>query len=53
MRLQPISLNIRNGEKVRLVSRRGSIITTAKVTEIVDENVVFMPSIILKGQLTI
>jgi len=36
-------LNINNGEKVRLISRRGSIITTAKVTEIVDENVVFMP----------
>jgi formate dehydrogenase alpha subunit len=36
-------LNIKNGEKVRLTSRRGSIVTTAKVTEIVDEGVVFMP----------
>lgn len=36
-------LNIHDGEKVKLTSRRGSIITTAKVTDIVDENVVFMP----------
>ncbi len=36
-------LNIHNGDKVRLTSRRGSIVTTAKVTEIVDEDVIFMP----------
>lgn len=36
-------LNISNGDKVRLTTRRGSIITTARVTEIVDEGVVFMP----------
>ncbi len=36
-------LGISNGEKVRLTSRRGSIITWAKVTDIVDENVLFMP----------
>lgn len=36
-------LGISHGEKVRLTSRRGSIITWAKVTDIVDENVLFMP----------
>jgi len=36
-------LNISNGEKVRLVSRRGSVETYAKVTDIVDEDVLFMP----------
>lgn len=35
--------DISNGEKVRLTSRRGSIVTTAKVTDIIDEDVLFMP----------
>lgn len=36
-------LGMDDGEKVRVTSRRGSIITRAKVTDILDENVVFMP----------
>lgn len=36
-------LNISNGEKVRLTSRRGTIVTAAKITDIVDEDVLFMP----------
>lgn len=36
-------LGISNGDKVRLTSRRGSIVTTARVTEIIDEDVLFMP----------
>lgn len=36
-------LGIFDGEKVRLSSRRGSITTLAKVTDIIDENVLFMP----------
>jgi formate dehydrogenase major subunit len=36
-------LGISNGEKVKLSSRRGQIITLAKITDIIDENVFFMP----------
>lgn len=36
-------LGISDGEKVRLSSRRGTIITSAKITDIIDENVLFMP----------
>lgn len=36
-------LGIKDGEKVKLYSRRGEIITTAKITDIVEEDVVFMP----------
>lgn len=36
-------LGIFNGDRVRLTSRRGQIETTAKITEIIDENVLFMP----------
>lgn len=38
-----IKLGISDGEKVRLASRRGEIITTAKITDIIEENVLFMP----------
>jgi len=37
------NLNITNGEKVKVSSRRGEIVTKAKITEIVSDNVVFMP----------
>lgn len=36
-------LGINDGDKVRLTSRRGQIVTTARVSELVDENVLFMP----------
>lgn len=36
-------LGIGNGDRVRLDSRRGEIVTTAKVTDIVEEDVIFMP----------
>lgn len=36
-------LSIKDRDKVRVSSRRGEIITTAKVTDIVGEDVVFMP----------
>jgi len=36
-------LGITDGEKVRLASRRGEIITRVKITDIIDENVLFMP----------
>jgi formate dehydrogenase alpha subunit len=36
-------LGIADGEKVRLSSRRGKIITSARVTDIIDENILFMP----------
>jgi formate dehydrogenase major subunit len=36
-------LGINDGDRVRLTSRRGQIETTAKITEIIDENVLFMP----------
>lgn len=34
---------IKDGDKVKISSRRGSVITKAVVTDIADENVVFMP----------
>lgn len=37
------SLKVTDGEKVKVSSRRGQIYTKAKVTEIVSNNVVFMP----------
>ncbi len=36
-------LGIYNGEKIRITSRRGNVTTLARVTDILDENVVFMP----------
>lgn len=36
-------LGIENGERVKLTSRRGQIETTAKITEIIDDDVLFMP----------
>lgn len=36
-------LGIKDGEKVLIASRRGEITTVAKITDIVDDNVVFMP----------
>lgn len=36
-------LGINNGDRVKLTSRRGQIETTARITEIIDENVLFMP----------
>lgn len=36
-------LEIANGNRVRLTSRRGEIETTAKITEIIDDGVLFMP----------
>lgn len=36
-------LNIENGEMVKVISRRGNITTKARVTDIVTDNVVFMP----------
>ncbi|MBS4025877.1 MAG: molybdopterin-dependent oxidoreductase, partial [Clostridia bacterium] len=36
-------LSIQDGEMVRLVSRRGEIQTSARITEIIDDGVVFMP----------
>ncbi|SHH16848.1 formate dehydrogenase, alpha subunit [Tepidibacter thalassicus DSM 15285] len=36
-------LGVKDGEKVKLYSRRGEITTTAKITDIVEEDVVFMP----------
>ncbi len=36
-------LSILDGERVRLVSRRGEVETTARITEIIDDGVVFMP----------
>ncbi|ABR50179.1 molybdopterin oxidoreductase [Alkaliphilus metalliredigens QYMF] len=38
-----VSLGITNGETVKVKSPRGEVRTKAKVTKIVDENVVFMP----------
>lgn len=38
-----MKLGISNGEKIKLASRRGEVITTAKVTDIIEENVLFMP----------
>lgn len=36
-------LGISDGEKVKVSSRRGNVITLAKVTDILDENILFMP----------
>ncbi len=36
-------LGIINGDRVKLTSRRGQIETIAKISEIIDENVLFMP----------
>ena len=36
-------LGVKNGDKVRISSRRGEIITTAKLTKKIKGNVVFMP----------
>ena len=36
-------LGIADGDRVRLASRRGEIETTARITEIIDEGVLFMP----------
>ena len=36
-------LGIENGDRVRISSRRGELETTALVTDIIDEGVVFMP----------
>lgn len=36
-------LGIANGETVRATTRRGSILTKARVTDIIEEDVVFMP----------
>ena len=36
-------LGIVDGERVRLTSRRGNVITSARVTDIIDENTLFMP----------
>jgi len=37
------SLNIEDGEKIKVSSRRGEIQTRAKITDIVNDEVVFMP----------
>jgi formate dehydrogenase major subunit len=34
---------INEGDKVRLTSRRGEITTSARITDIIDEGVLFMP----------
>ena len=36
-------LGIADGEKVRVISRRGEIVVTARITDAVDENVLFIP----------
>lgn len=36
-------LGLKDGSKVRVTSRRGSIITTVKETDIIEEDVLFMP----------
>ncbi len=36
-------LGISDGDRVRIASRRGEIETTAKITEIIDDGVLFMP----------
>jgi len=36
-------LGIENGDRVKITSRRGQIETTAKITEIIDDDVLFMP----------
>lgn len=36
-------LGLKDGDKVRVSSRRGSITTTVKATDIIDEEILFMP----------
>ncbi|MDO7203269.1 molybdopterin dinucleotide binding domain-containing protein [Paraclostridium bifermentans] len=36
-------LNIADGEKLKVSSRRGEVETTAKITDIVEEEIFFMP----------
>ena len=36
-------MGIKDGDQVKLSSRRGEVITTAHITEIIDEGVLFMP----------
>ncbi len=36
-------LGIKNGSKVKVASRRGEVLSTARVTDKVEENVLFMP----------
>jgi formate dehydrogenase major subunit len=43
-------MNIENGDKVRVKSRRGEIITRAKVVDTIDRDVVFMPFHFTDGQ---
>ncbi len=38
-----------NGKKIKVVSRRGQIETTAKITDIISENIAFMPFHFAKG----
>ena len=38
-----VKMGIQEGDKIRLTSRRGEIITSARVTDIIDEDVLFMP----------
>ena len=44
-------LNIQDGERVAVASRRGEILTKAKVTDIVEEDVVFMPFHYAQGRI--
>lgn len=37
------NLNIADGDTVKVRSRRGEIETTARITDIIDDNIVFMP----------
>ena len=36
-------LELKEGEKVKVISRRGELVTKVKITDIIAENVVFMP----------
>jgi len=36
-------LGIEDGEKIKVSSRRGEIFTKTKITDIINENIVFMP----------
>lgn len=36
-------MGINEGDRVKLTSRRGEVITSARITDIIDENVLFMP----------
>lgn len=42
-------LGIYDGEKIRLSSRRGRIVTSVKVTNIVEKNILFMPFHFVEG----